>query len=73
MLVAYVSDRHDDVVNGEVCEVSLAKQRLDRLLRLSKESFHVVELPKARFRVVIPPTVPRQYWVVGLVVGVCCL
>ena len=40
----------DDVVHGEVCEVSLAKQTLHDLLRLFKESSLGESWPKARFR-----------------------
>ena len=44
-----VSERLD-VVHGEVCEVSLTKQCLDELLRLSKGSSGVEAWSKARFR-----------------------
>ena len=51
--VAMVSERLDDVVHGEVCEVFLTKQCLDDLLRLSKVSSLVEAWPKARFRLVL--------------------
>ena len=51
--VATVSERRDDVVHGKVCEVSLPKQRLDDLLRLSKDFSPVEAWSKARFRLVL--------------------
>ena len=53
--VATVSERRDDAVHGEVCEVSLPKQRLHSLLRLSKESS-----PAEARSCFLLPTVSRQ-------------
>ena len=54
--IAIVSERLDDGVHSEVREVSLPKQRLDNLRRLSKKSSLVEAWPMAK----LPLTFSRQ-------------
>ena len=59
--VAVLPERLDDVVHGEVCEVSLPELRLGGLLRLSRASSLVKAMPKAKFRLVLVLCLPQSH------------
>ena len=60
-LPASVSERRDDVLLGEVCQVSLPKQSLDDLLRLSMEFSPVEAWLKAWFFVLFLCSASRSF------------